>query len=601
MATWVNGGSATVSKDSSKKHYYHGSTVSCSAVTNSMINASGQLYGYFSPGGSTFTFGSTGTQGQGTSSGETISSTIPMTTGTVTVYVYASTYQNPACRNVRATMNYGSKAQPSGYCSFSGGYVNPFSSKTFTFGVNYISDIDEQYTISSGTFYYKQTTDSEWTSMALSNKSATIPANTLTSGNSYQYYGHLVLDDGTTINTQTYSFDTVDGVPSCRPLTPNNAVIYGSTDFTWSYSNTKSTPQYAYDIQISHDAGETWELIYDHVVTTERTAPEYSGFTAGEWLWRVRTYNNDDVASAWSDTAMFISNVTPSAPEITNVDTSDRVLVQWSSYSQAAFEVIIENMATGQVVFDSGEVYSSDTEYFVNEYLENGNYIAKVKIINVYGKESPYGTQEFTISAQIEPPEVTAVYIADENGVKVSIDNDGTYVKYYLKRDGTLIASFTEDTYVDHFVSGLAHYTLIAIDNNGHFGITDFEAVAEVPSARITLKDGRMFIVDQRWNNMFGVTSQEDRKHVEIEYLGASVPDHVFAKMRTKRYSFIFYDPDRIGSMLLGETVYYADEYGNGDWCSIVSVGRSDAWIGDDTTLELERTNAYEEIAYDSV
>ena len=98
---------------------------------------------------------------------------------------------------------------------------------------------------------------------------------------------------------------------------------------------------------------------------------------------------------------------------------------------------------------------------------------------------------------------------------------------------------------------------------------------------------------------MFEVTSQEERKHVEIEYLGASVPEHVFAKMRTKRYSFAFYDPERNGSNLLGETVYYADEYGSGDWCSIISVGRTDSWIGDDTVVELELTNSYEEITYD--
>lgn len=601
MASWINGGTATVQKDSSKKHYYHGSTVSCSAVTNDMINSTGQLRGYFSPGGSIFTFGSTGSQGQGVSNGETISSSIPATTGTVTVYVYASSYQNPACRNVRATLSYGSKAQPTGYCYFSGGYVNPFNSKTFSFGVNHIDGIDEQYTISSGTLYYKQTEADSWSSMALTNGSATIPANTFTTGNTYQFYGRLTLDDGTVISTQTYAFDTVDGTPSCRPIAPNNAVIYGSTDFTWSYSNSKSTPQYAYDIQVSHDDGDTWETIYDHVVTTERTAPEYSGFTAGEWLWRVRTYNNDDVASEWSDTAMFISNVTPSAPTITNIDTSDRVLIQWSSYSQAAFEVIIENMETGAAVFDSGEVYSSDTEYFVNDYLPNGNYLAKVKIINVYGKESPYGTQEFVIDSQITPPEVAAFYLPAENGVKISIDNDGTFTKYYLKRNGVLIASFTEDTYVDHFASGNVNYTLIAIDAYGKYGIVEFSVIAEVESARITLRDGRMFEVDQRWNARFSVRSQEDRKHVEVEYLGAPTPEHVFAKMRTKSYSFVFFDPDQIGSMLLGETVYYADEFGNGDWCAVISVGRSDGWPGDDTTLELERTNGHEEIEYDAV
>lgn len=595
MASWVYGGSTTVSKSSSKKHYYK-KNVSCSAKTKHVLNSSGRVFYYFSPGGD-----STDTGTNELSAGTTISQTIPLTEGEVKVYLYASTYSNPACSSVSASMQYGSKATPTVYSNTTGGYVNPFNSKTFSFGVNYIDGIETQYTISSGTIYYKLASADTWTSQTFTGTSVTLPANTFSSGNSYQFYGRLVLDDGTTVNTQTYQFDTVDGTPSCRPLAPNNAVIYGSTDFSWSYSNTKSTPQYAYDIQVSHDAGSTWETIYDHVVTTAKTAPEYSGFTAGEWLWRVRTYNNDNVASAWSETAMFISNVMPDSPTITNIDTTNRVLIQWQSTSQAAFEVQIEDMSTGKVVFDSGEVYSSSTDYFVNEYLVNGNYLAKVKIINVYGKESPFGESEFTINAQGEAPEVSAAYSPAENGVRITITNDGSYVKYYLKRNGELIASFTADAYVDHFVNGHAEYQVIAVEANGHYGMTDLTVVARVESARITLKDGRMFEIDRRWNRMFAVSGQEDRKHVEIEYLGASVPEHIFAKMRTKRYSFAFFDPERIGAELLGETVYYADQFGNGDWCAIISVNRSDEWIGDDTALELERTNGNEGITYETV
>lgn len=597
MASWVYGGSTTVKLTASKKHYKH-KKVSCSATTKHVLNSSGRIFYYFTPGGSTKDSGVSEM-----SSGTKISQTIPTTEGEVEVYLYASTYSNPACSSVSASMVYGSKATPTVYCSFKSGYVNPFQPKTYTFGVNYISDIDEQYTIKSGTFFHRVKGTETWTETAFTGSSVTFPAGTYTSGNEYEYYGTLILDDNTSATTETYTMTTVDGVPSCNPLAPNNAIIYGSTGFSWSYTNTRSTPQFAYDLQVSIDSGATWTLLADHIETTETSMPEQSGFSAGEWLWRVRCYNNDNVASEWSATAMFISNVVPDAPEIT--DLNAYILekeVSWTSNSQAAFQVQFENLATGAIAYDSGEVYSSRRTYKFSKIIPAGNYLVRVRIINEYGKESPWGTAECSIT--VGSIDAFGIYSDVENGTKITVETGDPMLwsHIYIMRDGILIAEIpSEDigetaTYLDRFARSRSTYTVIAEETGGYPRVATFTVTAEPSSARITRQNGQSFEVDQRWNDMFKINGQESRKNIELEYLGASSPDHIFAKMRTKRYSFAFYDPDRIGSELLGEKVFYIDQYGNSDWCVITSVNRSDEWFGDDTALELERTTMDEEI-----
>ena len=78
MANWLFGGTVTISKDSSKKHYYK-TNVGCSCVTNYIFNNDGYLSGYFSPNGSVFEFGSHVPSHTSESQNETLSGTIPNT------------------------------------------------------------------------------------------------------------------------------------------------------------------------------------------------------------------------------------------------------------------------------------------------------------------------------------------------------------------------------------------------------------------------------------------------------------------------------------------------------------------------------------------
>ena len=597
---WYSAGSASVSKDSSKKHYLK-TGVSCSATSVGVGISGSRLYYYFDPGGTSTEFGhqSSASSSYWYSNGDTLSQTIEVT-NTAYLFIYCDGWSagGPAT-NIRASMNYGSKATPTGTASVKSGYVNPFQEKTIYFYMDYISNIETQYTIVSGTFSWCDVNDtSTWYTQAFTGSSVTIPANTFTSGHNYNYKANVVLDDGSTCEIGQYTFMTVDGTPTASPVSPSNVVIYGETDFYWNYSNTRGTAQYAYDIQISNDLGSTWQTVYSHVVTSETRSAVLTGITAGTKYWRVRAYNQDDVASEWSSSASFVCNVPPSAPTITSISGTGRHTISWEATDQVAFHLIVEKTATGDVVYNSGDVYSSSTQYLINDYLPNGEYTVRVKIINMYGKESPYASAEFSQTSGTLSPTLRLDY-NESNGQVLITASDPDAIKFYLKRNGVLIAQFTGGTYFDYFANGHTEYELISVDENDNFGTVTGTIDVQIDSAKIILPDGSSISVSDRWNDLFSSGITEERRYQANEFLGASVPSHTFAKMRIKRYTFIFDDKDRIAPDLLGQVVFYADKFGNGDWVVPVGYTRTDYWYGNGTTMQLELTEHSEVISYE--
>lgn len=492
----------------------------------------------------------------------------------------------------------GTKATPTGNTSFSGGFIDFSKNFKINFGINYISHIDEQYTISSGVFYYKLTSAGSYSSLSFNGSTLTIPANTLQTGQTYNAYAVLTLDDGTTCQVNLNNISTVDGTPSVVAVDPKNTIVYGETEFEWQYSNSAGTDQYAYDIQLSSDNGSTWTTILNHVVSSSTKSAVFSSISAGTYLWRVRAYNHDNVASSWSSSLQFICNVPPTPPTINSIDPGGRITVRWTSADQVAYRLIIETDA-GSTVYDSGDIYSIDNKHFVNEYLVDGNYVLKLKIVNVFGISSEYATYNFTQNSQITAPVIRTSFDATTGTVTVEIVNYNLFSRYYLKRNGVLIASFTTTYFNDLYANGHTEYTVIAVDANDAFGIASETIDIRLKTVHLVTKDGLIINANNRWNSRIEGSKTVETRYEANEYLGASVPEHSFAKMRTKKYMFAFDDKNSIAESLLGRILYYADTFGNGDWVVPVSLSRSDQWYGNETVLEMELTNGFEEIEYE--
>ena len=492
----------------------------------------------------------------------------------------------------------GTKATPVAASSVTGGFINPADSKEIQFSTEYISNIDEQYTVKSGTFYYKESDALSYTSIAFTGDTVTIPANTLAFSKTYDAYAELVLDDDSTCTYTFSAITTTDGTPAVSPVSPSNVVVYGETRFKWEYNNEYGTNQYAYDVQLSTDDGANWTTILNHVVSSESETEVYSGISAGKILWRVRAYNNSDEPSAWSTPLSFICNIPPNPPVITEVIPGGRITVKWTANGQTAYRLMIKK-TTGETVYDSGDVYTIVTQCFANYYLPDGSYMIFVRITNAIGKESDFASISYTQAQEITAPIVQADYTESTNVVDISIQNESLYEKYYLIRNGEVVAEFTQPTYMDHFAAGVTNYELIAVNASDKFGMATFSVDATSDKIRLIRKDFSIINASIRWNALSETTEATNTRYEAIEYLGASVPEHAFSKMRTKRIQFAFEDKDGIACDLLGEVLFYSGTHGIGCWAVPVSVSRSDNWLGDETVLGLEMTNGKEAIQYD--
>lgn len=490
-----------------------------------------------------------------------------------------------------AAIQYGAKAVPDISSSFKGGYMRPDLAKAITFTSNKVNNIYEQYTISSGVFYYKLSSAGAYSSISFSGSSVTIPANTLTTGNTYNAYADITVDDGTVVTVTMNDISTVDAAPTVTALAPINTVVYGETTFRWSYSISTGTDQLAFDLQISSD-GVTYTTLANHVQQSE-TSYDATLNTSGTLYWQVRGYNQDDIASSWSTAATFINNIPPSAPVITSVTTTGRPTVSWSSNDQIAFQVQVLNGY--QIIEDSEAVYSPEKEYQTQEYLPDGTYTIRVRIFNIYGKSSDWATALYTQSAQLTPP-VFTLYGSDA-GITIVIEEDASYDIYYIKRNGVTIGSTDTGVYVDRFGNGANTYTVIGVTSAGNSAQSSETYTYIVSSNMLIDQDGTVYLVNHRLGSPVGVQLQLTAQYDQANYIGASLPEFHFAKLRSGRFTVVFKDYVDIEKML-GRVMFYADMYGNGAWVALTSVGRTESRFGNETTAELQLTSYDEAVQY---
>lgn len=531
-----------------------------------------------------------------TATGDITADVTPSSKGNVNAYYthyspsegsYETLFQNFSAR----VLYTGTKATPTGTCSYLGGYLDASQANQITFGTTKLN-IDEQYVVTGGTLYYKLKSASTYSSIAFTGNACTIPAGTLTKSQYYDAYAALTCDDNTSCTVTLSDLNTHDTIGTSTAVSPVNTVIYGEADFDWNYSTETGAAQYAYDLQLSYDGGGTWTDKKSHVVTAE-TNTHVTEVNAGNVLWRVRSYNQDDIASDWSNSLAFISNAAPTPPVIGNISGNGRITVSWSATDQVAYQVKVQG--ENAEVYDSGIVYSTQKNHFVNYYMPNGDYEISVRVYNGFGKASEYATASFQQVTELSGLESGATADPGDHGVIINASMPGA-VTYYLLRNGTPVAQF-DRSITDHFANGRTHYAVIAVDANDRFARTDFEFEYIVKTNRLVLKNGTIISIDQRWNDPFVTSQSTDAKYYAAEYLGASVPEHIFAKMRTKRIQIAFHDTGD-AEALLGKTVFFADTYGNGIWCVPVGITRSDAWFGNETVMNLEMTNGDEGIDY---
>lgn len=408
--------------------------------------------------------------------------------------------------------------------SIAGGYMPATVPVTITLTPAYIATMITQYAVTSGVFYYKKTSELSYSSISFSGNSVIIPANTLEEEETYDYYFTAVSDDGTTTTSSSYTVSTGDMVGTVSAISPSNVVTYGRPTFTWLYENSLGNLPTAFDLQISTDMA-TWSDIANHEVSSE-TAYTADVALGGSLYWRVRSYNNSDVASDWSNILSFSNVLPPSAPTITGVSGTGRITVSWNSSNQIAYQVLIGD-------HDSGWIYSPNKSYFLNEYLPDGEYEISVRVTNNIGLSSEWATLSYSQSGSVAGPTASIEMKEGYNEITIS----GSFEKYYIIRNGVVVAETSDGTYDDYFCNDVDNYVVRGVNLDDTFGDSVLTGRYICRKSALIAPDASIYYVNERLDEQPSISSSNTLDVATVEYLGRTKPVHHVGQMNVRTWA----------------------------------------------------------------
>lgn len=380
-------------------------------------------------------------------------------------------------------------------------------------------------TPASGTFEYRLKGASSSTTAAATISSTTIsytaPANTFAAGE-YEYRFTVTDNLGQTVYTAWSSFDTRDTVPTATADEPSGNLLDGDQpiSFRWTHINESGSAQTKAELQKSAD-GSTWTAL----TTVTGSANEYSApagtFASGTWFWRVRTYNLDNAAGAWSDAASFVTVSAPSTPKVI-VQASPRPLITWQTNEQSAYQIQLDT-EIDTTDYGSGKSWRSPV------YLDDGLHVARVRVQNSFGVWSEWGSATFTVSHTASGAVVLTVDA--DHRAELSWSYAGSWTEFVVYRDGVAIAKTTDYSYTDDYSVGAVRYQVRACASDGtyNYSLSNEVTVSVMPETVMLSALGsgkwlflRLSAAQHRTNTIkasrtFSLTHPSGRKFPEAE------------------------------------------------------------------------------------
>lgn len=442
------------------------------------------------------------------------------------------------------------------------GFVDRTSSTVFSWSNTYSTFPVGTVTQTSATLRWKQGASGTVHTINISGSSTsyTMAANTLPSSDDIYWQ----VSTNTSAGSATSAWQkitTIDTIPVTTAISPNGVYIDGSTSirFTWSHSTETGTAQKKYDIQTSTD-GSTWTTISSETTPNQYADISADTFVSGTLHWRVRTYNVDNVAGDWSNelTCIVISN--PSAPGVVIDAAVPFAQIRWTASDQQAYEI-----KTGTT--NTGIIYGTDKKYTFPQPLDDGLTTVSVRVMNIYGLWSPWGSA----TANIVNTPGTAPTLTADAGEEASLSWTAVSLssEYWVYRNNTLIARTTELTYIDRTVSGFAVYRVRAIMSDGR-NYTD----SNIVSVTVTVDHPSVFALDgsaavdltYSMSSAPTVTTSLARDISFMQYNNTELPTTEVSPFRSRSVTIApaFKSASEAAAFesLIGKLVCYRDQYG---------------------------------------
>ena len=372
----------------------------------------------------------------------------------------------------------------------SGGYVSPTASNVFSWGVEQAGAVLQ----TRAELKWRSGTSGAFQTITINGatQSYTFPANAFPKG-TIQWSVTVYTEVGVSISSAVISLYTQEPGATVEALEPNGTVVESTSSilFRWSHIVETGTAQTKAELQWSADKS-TWTALATITGSAQSWTAPANTFTAGTRYWRVRTYNSDNVASAWSDAATFICVGAPAAPVVVIQELSPRPRISWQVEGQQAYQVELVG------VYADGTRFGTDKQWQSPLYLADGDYTVRVRVQNEYGFWSAWGVAPLQI---INTPG-SAITLTAEAGREVTLAWAASGFDYYIVyRDGTAIARTTKPLYTDRTSIGRVKYQVRGCyASSANYSLSDAVTVTvSTPSVCLYDLDAEQW-VDLRYN-----------------------------------------------------------------------------------------------------
>lgn len=345
-----------------------------------------------------------------------------------------------------------------------------------------------------------------------------------------------------------------------------------------------------------------------------------NGFPLGQIEWRVRTYDQQNLVSPYSNIAVFSSAEPASAPIIIRPASPvsiPRPLVMWSGVAQASYQIVIED-GLGVVVWDTGEVVSGNKAVTVGvDLLNGGTYKIKVRLKDSSGLFSTFVETTVVIS-YTPPPKPNVTTFTNQSGIQFVIENptsSGTQPnllanEVYKLVDGSWVRIATNilSIYTDYAIASqeVAQYRVRALGENGTFSESDvINAVAPKLSGVYLhdVQDAETTIHHYKFDGQNGKSESLQREHAYRQFAGRKRPVIEYgAYANYQRQVTLNLVRDDIGRERLfqfvndGSVLLYRDGRGRKFYTTLPTVAINDIWYGNDVPLTLIEIDYREEV-----
>jgi hypothetical protein len=298
-----------------------------------------------------------------------------------------------------------------------------------------------------------------------------IPANVFTNGTTVKWKVRITDTNG---DTSSYSDiasliigATVPATPD--PLSPINVIVNSSDEiyFRWKYNDPYGYNQDKFDLEYKRGTEEATTVTVESDIS-QYIMPENTIIAGGDYIWRVRCYNEFNEASPYSAWMQFYAIGQPEPPVIQSISNNALPVIQWQANDMDIF--ILKIYRDNTVIYDSGDRVANNS-YTLDKYLDDGSYRVGIKIRNVYGFWSTESLSSFTIST-IKPDKPSLSGTVKELYIALIISSTAhrnlIYRKGIMDNDYKLLAEIAGNSYLDYSApAGDNKYFVRAVNEAG--------------------------------------------------------------------------------------------------------------------------------------